>query len=83
MPDERLKMIWLPEMFNSDGFHYHQFAIPGVAFSLLVGSRIPSDDLSLCSFRSREHFIRVAHEGDQTIIEDVQNRVMRVRSRMR
>jgi hypothetical protein len=83
MKDDRLKMIWLPETTKGAGFHSHQFAVPGLAFSFLVGGRIPPDELSLCSFRSQERFIRIARESDQVIMRDVQHRAEKARRRMR
>lgn len=42
-----------PHASNEGGYHLHQFTVPGLRFSLLVGARVPARFDAHCFFRTR------------------------------
>jgi len=78
-----LQTCWLPESENHDGFHTHQFSVPGVVFGLLAGARIPADHFRFCTARSPERFISIVPELDARIISAAAEKVQKAQNRMR
>jgi len=52
-----LELTQLPQARNRQGYHLHSFTIPGLAFSLGVGSRLPSNSLRISTAPSPEQFV--------------------------
>jgi hypothetical protein len=59
-----LEAVIPPESNRQDGYFIHMFQIPGIAFGLSVGRRIPEMVRSLCSAPSPDRFIYIMPELD-------------------
>jgi hypothetical protein len=63
-----LEVATLPQSRTDDGYHVHDFTIPGVAFALLVGARIPKEYRRFCTAQSPEGFVFISRELDQEFV---------------
>lgn len=62
---------------NREGYHVHQFSIPGLVFSLLVGRKVPDADLYYCTAPSLERFIGISPESDREDLHIAGSRAIR------
>jgi hypothetical protein len=67
--DSLLEVATLPHSRTDSGYHVHDFTIPGVAFALLVGSRIPQEYRKFCTARSSEGFVFLSRELDSEFVQ--------------
>jgi hypothetical protein len=52
-----LELTQLPQARNRQGYYLHSFTIPGLAFFLSVGSRLPSNFLKISTAPAPEQFV--------------------------
>jgi hypothetical protein len=64
-----LEVATLPQSRTVNGYHVHDFTIPGVAFALLVGSGIPREYRRFCTARSPEEFVFLSRELDSEFVQ--------------
>jgi hypothetical protein len=64
-----LEVATLPQSRTDSGCHVHDFTIPGVAFALLVGARIPQEYRKFCTARSSEGFVFLSRELDSEFVQ--------------
>lgn len=62
--DGLLQTAEVPITTCSQPWFIHQFSIPGIAFSLSVGGRLPNEVRRLCFTKSAEHFIFLVPDLD-------------------
>jgi hypothetical protein len=54
-----------PNSGNEDGFHYHQFGIPGLAFMLFVGGNLPGEYLATSLAPSADRYITIYPKAEE------------------
>jgi len=54
-----------PHSGNADGFHYHEFTIPGMAFMLFVGGRLQTEYLSMRLAPADEQYIVIYPKAEE------------------
>lgn len=70
-------MLTKPESGNKSGYHTHVFFIPGIEFTLLVGSRIPDEELSISTSPAEGRFIAASPKRDRFIVNYISRRITR------
>jgi hypothetical protein len=57
-------VVVFPYGGSRDGFHLYEFSVPGLAFHLFLGKRIPDEIRSLCAVRSAEGYTCLSSNVD-------------------
>ena len=62
---QNAELMLNPHSGNADGYHYHEFTIPGMAFMLFVGGRLQTEHLSTGLAPAQEQYIVIYPKAEE------------------
>jgi hypothetical protein len=81
LDDQLCATLHLPESGVKGGIRTHQFAIPGITFELMVGTRIPTNQYLYSTAPAPERFVGMIRSVDIVDLYNMARQLAKVRSR--